>query len=41
MILVIVKMVQPDTCTGYSDINTNLETIRMSHFKHDIPNSNL
>ena len=32
----IVKMVRPDTCVGCSDINTKLETINISQFKHDI-----
>ena len=37
MLFVIVKMVLPDTCTGWANINTKLETIRMSHFKNYIP----
>ena len=41
MLFVIVKMVQPDTCTGCSDINTNLENMKMSQFKYDIPKTNL
>ena len=38
---VMVKMLRPDTFSGFSDINRNLETMRMYHFKHDIPKSNL
>ena len=25
----------PDTCAGFSDINMNLETMKLSQFKHD------
>ena len=39
MFFVIVKMVRPDTCAGCSDIKSNLENIKMSHFKHDTPKS--
>ena len=41
MFFVVVKMVRPDTHAVCSDIKTNLESIRMSHFKHDIPKTNL
>ena len=41
MLFVIVKIVRPDTRPGCSDINSNLENMKMSHFKHDIPKSNL
>ena len=41
MFFVVVKMVRPDTHAVCSDIKTNLESIRMSHFKHDIPKYNL
>ena len=34
---VIVKIVHPNTRAGWSDIKKNLETMRMYHFKHDIP----
>ena len=39
--LVIVKMVQPDTRAGCSDIKYNPENMNMSHFKHDTPKANL
>ena len=41
MFFVIVKMVQPDTREGWSDIKYKLEHTNMYHFKHDIPKSNL
>ena len=41
MFFVIVKMAHPDTHEGCSDIKTKLETMKMSHFKHDTPTSNL
>ena len=41
MFFVIVKMVQPDTHSGCSDIKYKLENMKMSHFKHDIPKANL
>ena len=41
MFFFIVKMVQPDTCAGFSDIKSNLENMKMSQFKHDISIANL
>ena len=41
MLFVVVKIVRPDTRLRCSDINKNLETMRMSHFKHDIHKANL
>ena len=41
MFFVIVEMVRSDTCTGWSNINTNLESMKKSHSKHDIPKANL
>ena len=38
---VIVKIVRPDTPSGCSDIKSNLESMNMSQFKHDIPKANL
>ena len=38
---VIVKMVNHDTCTGLSDIKTNMDTRDMSQFKHDIHKTNI
>ena len=40
-VFVIVKMVHPDTHTGWSYIKKNLETTRMSLFKHNTPKDNL
>ena len=34
-------MVRPNICAGFSDIKSNLENMKMSHFKHDTPKSNL
>ena len=34
-------MVRPDTHAGCSDIKYKLENMKMSHFKHDTPKSNL
>ena len=34
-------MVRPDTGAILSDIKTNMETMNMSNFNHDIPKSNL
>ena len=39
--VVVVKMVQPDTRAGCSDIQKNLETMKMSQFKPYIPKANL
>ena len=41
MFFAILKMVRPDTCAGCSDIKSNLENTKMSHFKNDIPKANL
>ena len=41
MFFVIVNFVCPDTHEGLSDINTNMETMRMSNFNHDITKANL
>ena len=41
MFFVVVKMVLPDTQTGFSDIKTKMETMKTSQLKHDIPRSNL
>ena len=41
MFFVVVKMVQPDTRAGFSDIQKNLETMKMSQFKPYIPKANL
>ena len=41
MLFVIEKMVRPDTHTVCSDIESKLENVKMSPFKHDIPKSNL
>ena len=41
MLFVIVKMVWPDTCAEFSDIESKLENIKMSQLKHEIPKSNL
>ena len=41
MLFVIVKMVCPDTHADLSDINMNLEIMRMSQFKHGIPKADL
>ena len=41
MFFVIVKMVRPDTQSWCLYINYNLENMKMSHFKHDIPKYNL
>ena len=41
MFFAIVKMVGPDTNAGWSDIKSNLENMKMSHFKQEIPKSNL
>ena len=35
------KMVQPNTCAGGPYIKSNLENMKISHFKHDIPKVNL
>ena len=34
-------MVLPDTLVGCSDVNYNMETMKGSQFKHDIPRSKL
>ena len=34
-------MVHPDTHAGFSDINKNMETMKMYQLKHDIPKANL
>ena len=36
-----VKMVQPDTHAGYSDIKYKLENMKMPHLKHDTPKSKI
>ena len=41
MFFVILKMVCPYTRTWRSYINSKLDNTNMSHFKHDIPKSNL
>ena len=41
MFFVIVKMVWHDTHAGCSDINSNMENMKMYHLKHDILNANL
>ena len=41
MFFVIVKMVQPGTRAGWSDIKSKLKTINMYQFKNDIPKSHL
>ena len=41
ILFVILKMVHPDTCAVSSDINTELDTMKMSHFKQDYPKANL
>ena len=41
MFFVILKLVQPDKRTGWSGINYKLENMKMSHFKHEVPKSNL
>ena len=41
MLFVIVKIVQPDTCSGCSAIKSKLENMKMSHSKHDNPKANL
>ena len=41
MFFVIVKMVQPSTHAGFSDIKSNLWNINMSKFKDDTPKDNL
>ena len=41
MFSVIVKMAQPDTRAGCSDIKSKLENMKMYHFKHETPKSNL
>ena len=41
MLFLIVKMMQPDTHAGCSDIKYKLENMKMSHFKREIPKSNL
>ena len=38
---VIVKMVRPDTCTGWSDIKTDMETTSISQWNNDTPKNNL
>ena len=38
---VMVKMVRPDTRAGLLDTKSNLETMNMSQFKHDITRANL
>ena len=40
MFFVIVKMVLPNTCTGCSEIKSNLENMNIYHFKHDTPKAN-
>ena len=41
MLFVIIKMVRPDTRAGCSYIDSKMENMKMSHFKHDIPKYNL
>ena len=41
MLFVRVKMVHPDTRSGFSYIKTKLQTMKMSHFKHDISKANI
>ena len=41
MFFVIVKMVRPDTRAGCSDTKSNLENMKISHFKNDITKANL
>ena len=41
MSFVILKMVRPDTRSEWSDIKSKLENMKMSHFKYEIPKSNL
>ena len=41
MFFVSVKMVQPDTRAGYSDIKYKLENMKISHSKHDTPKSKI
>ena len=41
MLSVIVKMVGPDTHSGWSDIKSKPGNMKIPHFKHDIPKSNL
>ena len=41
MFFIILKMVNPEKIAGCSDIKTNLETMKISQFKHEIPRANL
>ena len=41
MFFVVVKTVRPDTISGYSDMKTKLETMKMYQFKHNISKANL
>ena len=41
MFFVVVKTARPDMCSGWSDIKSYLENMKMDHFKHDTPKSNL
>ena len=41
MFFVIVKIVQPDTHVGWSDINSKLENMNTSQFKQDTTKYNL
>ena len=41
MLFVIVKMVLPDTHELCSDMNTDMETMRTSHFEHNTTKANL
>ena len=41
MFSIIVKMVPPDTRAECSDIKSNMDTMKISQFKHDIPRANL
>ena len=41
MFFFIVKMVQPDKHSGFSDIKSKTKNMNMSHFKHEIPKANL
>ena len=41
MFFVIFKMVQPDRCSGFSDIKMNLETTGIYQFKNDTQKYNL
>ena len=41
MFFVILKIVRPNTHTGCSDTNSNLENMKMFHLKHETSKANL